>query len=186
MHYIKNLVYHLPHELSNSLKLRVLGNQEILGKGQDKIKLEPSVKSSFQKRNLIAVKIYTVVNAVIKVSCSSHISSHVLPKIVCINKFLFIDRPILLQTSMFWSSDKFKAFLNFVGPGTHNLKQNPKVGPQGGTLRTKQIILLFPEIRMTKKIFTRAAAKHFFINLIEFVKISLHFFEGKKNVNSYE
>ena len=155
MHYIKNLVYHLPHELSNSLKLRVLGNQEILGKGQDKIKLEPSVKSSFQKRNLIAVKIYTVVNSVIKVSCSSHISSHVLPKIVCINKFLFIDRPILLQTSMFWSSDKFKAFLNFVGPGTHNLKQNPKVGPQGGTLRTKQIILLFPEMRMTKKIFTR-------------------------------
>ena len=26
MHYIKNLVYHLPYELSNNLKLRMLGN----------------------------------------------------------------------------------------------------------------------------------------------------------------
>ena len=34
--------------------------------------------------------------------------------------------------------------------------------------------LLFPEMRVTKKIFTRAPAKKFFINLIEFFKQRLH------------
>ena len=63
-------------------------------------------------------------------------------------------------------------------------------------IRPKKI-LLFPEMRVTKKIFTRAAAKKsFFINLIDFFKWSLHlknyslcwkikspifyFFKGKK------
>ena len=42
-------------------------------------------------------------------------------------------------------------------------------------LPRKKIILLFPEMQVTKKIFTRAAAKKlFFINLIEFFKQSLH------------
>ena len=31
---IANLVYELPHELSNDLTLRILGNEEILGKSQ--------------------------------------------------------------------------------------------------------------------------------------------------------
>ena len=36
------------------------------------------------------------------------------------------------------------------------------------------LILLFPEIRMTKKIFTRVAPKNYFINSVEFSKESLH------------
>ena len=31
---IANLVYELPHELPNDLRLRILGNKEILGKSQ--------------------------------------------------------------------------------------------------------------------------------------------------------
>ena len=31
---IENLVYELPHELPNDLRLRILGNKEILGKSQ--------------------------------------------------------------------------------------------------------------------------------------------------------
>ena len=32
---ISNLVYELPHELPNDLRLRILGNKEILGKSQN-------------------------------------------------------------------------------------------------------------------------------------------------------
>ena len=43
------------------------------------------------------------------------------------------------------------------------------------SLRPKEIILLFPEIPVTKKIFNSVAAKKlFFINLVEFFKQSLH------------
>ena len=31
---VANLVYELPHELPNDLRLRILGNKEILGKSQ--------------------------------------------------------------------------------------------------------------------------------------------------------
>ena len=42
------------------------------------------------------------------------------------------------------------------------------------TLRPKKKKLLFLEMRVTKKIFTRVAAKHFFVTLTEFFKESLH------------
>ena len=41
----KHCIYKLPDELSNDLKLRTLGNQEILGKSQDFIELLPSAQS---------------------------------------------------------------------------------------------------------------------------------------------
>ena len=44
----------------------------------------------------------------------------------------------------------------------------------GEMLRPKKKKLLFPEMWVTKKIFTRAAAKKCFINLIECFKQSLH------------
>ena len=46
---IANLVYELPHELPNNLRLRILRNTEILGKSQ--IWVKPSVQSPFQKLN---------------------------------------------------------------------------------------------------------------------------------------
>ena len=46
-----NLVHELPHDLPNSLRLRILGNYEILEKFQIWVETQPSVQSSFQKLN---------------------------------------------------------------------------------------------------------------------------------------
>ena len=43
------MVYEFPHKLPNDLRLRILGNKEILGKSQ--IWVEPSAQSPFQKLN---------------------------------------------------------------------------------------------------------------------------------------
>ena len=48
---IANLVYELPHELPNDLKLRMLGNKEILGKSQIWVEIKSSAQSPFQKLN---------------------------------------------------------------------------------------------------------------------------------------
>lgn len=45
----KNIIYVLPHKLLNHLTLRILGNQEILGKGQDWLETEFRAQSFFQK-----------------------------------------------------------------------------------------------------------------------------------------
>ena len=49
---IANLLYELPHELPNDLRLRILGNKEILVKSQIWVETEPSAQSPFQKLNL--------------------------------------------------------------------------------------------------------------------------------------
>ena len=48
---IANLVYDLPHELPNDLRLRILGNKDIIGKSKIWVGIEPSAQSSFQKLN---------------------------------------------------------------------------------------------------------------------------------------
>ena len=40
--------YELSHKMLNDLRLRVLGNLEILGKSQDFMELQPSAQSFFQ------------------------------------------------------------------------------------------------------------------------------------------
>ena len=48
---IPNLVYELPHELPNNLKLRILGNYEILEKIQMLVETQPTrVASGVAKR----------------------------------------------------------------------------------------------------------------------------------------
>ena len=49
---ITNLVHELPYELPNDLRLRILGNQEILEKSQMWVETQPSAQSSFQKLNV--------------------------------------------------------------------------------------------------------------------------------------
>ena len=44
-----NLVYKLHHELPNDLRLRILGNKEIIGKSQIWVGAQPSAQSLFQK-----------------------------------------------------------------------------------------------------------------------------------------
>ena len=48
---IANLVYELPHELPNDLRLKTLGNKEILRKSQIWVQTQPSAQSPFQKLN---------------------------------------------------------------------------------------------------------------------------------------
>ena len=49
---ITNLVHELPHKLPNDLRLRILGNQEILEKCQMWVQTQPNSQSSFQKLNV--------------------------------------------------------------------------------------------------------------------------------------
>ena len=44
-----NFIYKLPHELLNNLKLKIVGNQEILRKPESWFKAEPSNQSLFHK-----------------------------------------------------------------------------------------------------------------------------------------
>ena len=46
---IANLVYDLPHELPKDLRLRILGNKDIIGKSKIWVGIEPSAQSPFQK-----------------------------------------------------------------------------------------------------------------------------------------
>ena len=48
---IANLVYELPHELPNDLRLRILGNKKMLVKSQIWVETQPSTQSPFQKLN---------------------------------------------------------------------------------------------------------------------------------------
>ena len=55
----KNGIYELPQQLSNKLRLRILGNNEISGKLQNCMKSEPSTQLFSQNQNLsILVKYY--------------------------------------------------------------------------------------------------------------------------------
>ena len=45
------MVYELPHELQNDLRLRILGKKEILGHSQIWLKTKPSAQCPLQKLN---------------------------------------------------------------------------------------------------------------------------------------
>ena len=49
----KHGIYELPHELPNDLRLRILGNQEILRTSQIFTELQPSAQSSYQNENFV-------------------------------------------------------------------------------------------------------------------------------------
>ena len=48
----KEIVYGLPHELSNDLRLRTLGNSEIMEKTQKWVEAESTAQSHLQKKKL--------------------------------------------------------------------------------------------------------------------------------------
>ena len=48
---IANLVYQLPHDSPNDLRPRILGNKEILGEYQIRVKTHANAQSSFRKLN---------------------------------------------------------------------------------------------------------------------------------------
>ena len=49
---VHKLPHKLPHELPNDLRLRILGNQEILGNCQMWVQTQPNSQPSFQKLNV--------------------------------------------------------------------------------------------------------------------------------------
>ena len=68
---MKNIVYELPRELSNDVRLRILRNYKILGKCQDWVEIEPSALLCSRYKNFVmAVKNYA--ETVIKFFCSCH------------------------------------------------------------------------------------------------------------------
>ena len=50
----ENGIYQLPYEFPNDLKLKMSGNQEILGKSQNCLKLQPSAQSFSQNENFVS------------------------------------------------------------------------------------------------------------------------------------
>ena len=52
----KYCIYEFPHELSNDLRLRILGNSEISGKCLDPRERHPSAQSPRQKESLVNTK----------------------------------------------------------------------------------------------------------------------------------
>ena len=50
---IANLVYELPHMFPNNLRLRTLGNKEILGKFKIWVETWPCPQPAFQKLNFV-------------------------------------------------------------------------------------------------------------------------------------
>ena len=99
-------------------------------------------------------------------------------------KMTYLTSPISMATIRMISKTKMRAvkqriiFCPNATNAEYDISNNTKKPDNTGInkhSKTKKKILLFPEMRVTKKIFTQAAAKKiFFMNLIGFCKQSLH------------
>ena len=87
---VTNLVHKLPHELLNNLRLRILGNQEILGKCQMWVQTQPNAQSSFQTLNVDnscqkTCKIRYIFETLPNFIVSLHFLPNILSRIVVVN-----------------------------------------------------------------------------------------------------
>ena len=81
---IANLVYELPHELVNDLRLRILENQEILEKSQIRVETYTSAQSPLQNLTLaIVVKTHAKVDIKLFLSCPILLDFSILFQIFC-------------------------------------------------------------------------------------------------------
>ena len=105
---IANLIYELPHEMPNDLRLRVLGNKEILGKSQIWVETKPSTQSPFSKLNFgssiqtTRKSRYQIFLALSSFPGFLYFVPNILLRIVWTNKFLVLTQPSPLQTLIFW------------------------------------------------------------------------------------
>ena len=105
---IANLVHELPHEYSNDLRLRILGNYEILEKSQLWVGTKPSAQSLFEKSDFgnssrkSCIKGYQTFPFLPSITGSLYFVTNTLFRIVWARTFLVLTRPSLLQTSIFW------------------------------------------------------------------------------------
>ena len=118
---IANLVYKLPHELPNDLRLRILGNKKISVKSQSCVDTQPSAQTPFQKLNVgnsspkINIKVYKFVSKFLDLSSFTRLLKRKRnSSFTRENQFWSQLRPISLKLCFFFGLYIIKAFIQIL------------------------------------------------------------------------
>ena len=118
---IANLVYKLPHELPNDLRLRILGNKEISVKSQSYVDTQPSAQTPFQKLNVgnsspkINIKVYKFVSKFLDLSSFTRLLKRKRnSSFTRENQFWSYLRPVSLKLCFFFGLYIIKAFIQIL------------------------------------------------------------------------
>ena len=118
---IANLVYKLPHELPNDLRLRILGNKEISVKSQSYVDTQPSAQTPFQKLNVgnsspkINTKVYKFVSKFLDLSSFTRLLKRKRnSSFTRENQFWSQLRPVSLKLCFFFGLYIIKAFIQIL------------------------------------------------------------------------
>ena len=118
---IANLVYKLPHELPNDLRLRILGNKEISVKSQSYVDTQPSAQTPFQKLNVgnsspkINTKVYKFVSKFLDLSSFTRLLKRKRnSSFTRENQFWSQVRPVSLKLCFFFGLYIIKAFIQIL------------------------------------------------------------------------
>ena len=118
---IANLVYKLPHELPNDLRLRILGNKKISVKSQSCVDTQPSAQTPFQKLNVgnsspkINIKVYKFVSKFLDLSSFTRLLKRKRnSSFTRENQFWSQLRPVSLKLCFFFGLYIIKAFLQIL------------------------------------------------------------------------
>ena len=128
---IANLVYKLPHESPNDLRLRILGNKEVLGQSQIWVETSPwavsllEIKLGNNSQKLRKSRYQTFL-FLSSFPGFLYFVPNILPKIVWPNKVLFLTRLSLLQTLIFWHFVYYQRISTII---KENIKQVSWVKP---------------------------------------------------------
>ena len=128
---IANLVYKLPHESPNDLRLRILRNKEVLGQSQIWVETSPwavsllEIKLGNNSQKLRKSRYQTFL-FLSSFPGFLYFVPNILPKIVWPNKVLFLTRLSLLQTLIFWHFVYYQRISTII---KENIKQVSWVKP---------------------------------------------------------
>ena len=118
---IANLVYKLPHELPNDLRLRILGNKEISVNSQSYVDTQPSAQTPFQKLNVgnsspkINIKVYKFVSKFLDLSSFTRLLKRKRnSSFTRENQFWSQLRPVSLKLCFFFGLYIIKAFIQIL------------------------------------------------------------------------
>ena len=118
---IANLVYKLPHELPNDLRLRILGNKEISVNSQSYVDTQPSAQTPFQKLNVgnsspkINTKVYKFVSKFLDLSSFTRLLKRKRnSSFTRENQFWSQLRPVSLKLCFFFGLYIIKAFIQIL------------------------------------------------------------------------
>ena len=118
---IANLVYKLPHELPNDLRLRILGNKKISVKSQSCVDTQPSAQTPFQKLNVgnsrpkINIKVYKFVSKFLDISSFTRLLKRKRnSSFTRENQFWSQLRPVSLKLCFFFGLYIIKAFIQIL------------------------------------------------------------------------